>query len=212
MIDAPVGTSKSLSFISPQMHDQIRAELELIEPIDAVEREHHADALSWVSSGAELFRLEKPATPPKHLVSYFAVVDEQHILLVDHRNAQLWLPAGGHVEPQEHPRTTVLRELKEELGFSCPHPVDPPIMVTCTPTVGLTAGHIDVSLWYVVRARREQPLHYDENEFLGVRWFPFAEVPLERSDPHMGRFIAKLRSNSFAEWTSRGEPGQASPV
>jgi hypothetical protein len=27
--------------------------------------------------------------PPKHLVSYFAVVDGQHLLLVDHKNAQL---------------------------------------------------------------------------------------------------------------------------
>ena len=177
------------------MHDQIRAELELIEPFDSVEREHHADALSWVNSGAELFRLQKPATPPKHLVSYFAVVDVDSILLVDHRKAQLWLPAGGHVEPQEHPRTTVQRELEEELGFSCPHPVEPPVMVTCTPTVGLTAGHIDVSLWYVVRVKREQSLNYDEGEFLGVRWFPFSQVPLERSDPHMGRFIAKLGSS-----------------
>ena len=193
------------------MHDQIRAELELIKPFDSVEREHHADALNWVCSGAELFRLEKPATPPKHLVSYFAVIDEQHILLVDHRNAQLWLPAGGHVEPQEHPRTTVQRELEEELGFRCPHPVESPVMVTCTPTVGLTAGHIDVSLWYVVRATREQPLLYDESEFLGVRWFPFSQVPLERADPHMGRFIAKLRSNPSIERDVQGLLPSAAP-
>lgn len=181
------------------MHDQIRTEIESIEPFDSVEREHYVDALNWVNSGAELFRLAKPATPPKHLVSYFAVIDGQNILLVDHRNAQLWLPAGGHVEPHEHPRTTVVRELEEELGFSCPHPVEVPVMITCTPTVGLTAGHTDVSLWYVVRAEREQSLRYDEVEFLGVRWFPFSEVPLERADPHLGRFIAKLRSDPSIE-------------
>ncbi len=174
------------------MRDQIRTELELIEPFDEVERGHHAEALSWIDSGAELFRLAKPATPPKHLVSYFAVVDGDNILLVDHKNAQLWLPAGGHVEPQEHPRATVLRELEEELGFTCPHPVDAPVMVTCTATVGLTAGHTDVSLWYVVRAEREQAIKYDKNEFAGVRWFPFSEVPWERANPHLRRFIAKL--------------------
>jgi 8-oxo-dGTP diphosphatase len=180
------------------MRDQIRNELESIDPLDALEQEHRADALAWIDSGAELFRVAKPATPPKHLVSYFAVIDGERILLVDHKNAQLWLPAGGHVEPQEHPRQTVARELEEELGFAPPHPIEAPVMVTCTNTVGLTSGHTDVSLWYVVRADLHQALKYDETEFNAVRWFPFAEVPLARSDPHMRRFLAKLEnSRSF---------------
>ena len=188
------------------MRDQILSELELIEPFDEVERDHHAEALSWVNSGAELFRRAKPATPPKHLVSYFAVVDEENILLVDHRNAQLWLPAGGHVEPQEHPRSTVLRELEEELGFTCQHPVEAPVLITCTATVGLTAGHTDVSLWYVVRAKRQQSMKYDKSEFSEIRWFPFSDVPLERADPHLGRFIEKLRSSSSVKGLASGQP------
>jgi 8-oxo-dGTP pyrophosphatase MutT (NUDIX family) len=127
-----------------------------------------------------------------HLVSYFAVIDDGHILLVDHRNARLWLPPGGHVEPDEHPRQTVARELEEELGFAPPHPIEAPLFVTVTTTVGLTAGHTDVSLWYVVRAGRHQSIQFDEREFAGIRWFAFDEVPLERSDPHMKRFLAKL--------------------
>lgn len=98
------------------MRAHIRNELTAITPLDATEREHLADALAWVDSGAELCRVVKPATPPKHLVSYFAVVDGEHIVLVDHKNAKLWLPTGGHVVPGEHPRTTVLREFEEELG------------------------------------------------------------------------------------------------
>src|SRR5687767_6375732 len=94
---------------STHMRAVVRAELEAIVPFDALESEHLSDALDWVDSGAELFRVAQPATPPKHLVSYFAVVDSEHILLVDHKNAQLWLPAGGHVEPLEHPRATVER-------------------------------------------------------------------------------------------------------
>jgi hypothetical protein len=31
---------------------------------------------------------------PKHLVSYFALVDADHILLIDHKHAQSWLPTG----------------------------------------------------------------------------------------------------------------------
>jgi 8-oxo-dGTP diphosphatase len=174
------------------VRDRIRAELTAIEPFDEVERDHLADALVWVDSGAELCRLGKPAVPPKHLVSYFALVDTSHVLLVDHKNAGLWLPTGGHVEPGEHPRETVAREAREELGFVPSHDVGPPLLVTCTSTVGLTAGHIDVSLWYVLSARRERELVFDPAEFRSVRWFPFSEAPLERSDPHLGRFLRKL--------------------
>ncbi|MEP6495359.1 MAG: NUDIX hydrolase [bacterium] len=178
------------------MRDVIRSELEAIVPFDALEGEHLADAITWVDSGAELFRVAKPATPPKHLVSYFVVVDGDHILLVDHRNAQLWLPSGGHVEPGEHPRTTVVRELQEELGFTADHAIDAPLMVTCTTTVGFTAGHTDVSLWYVVRASRNQPLTFDRTEFDAVKWFGFSHVPVDRREPHLGRFIEKLAGQS----------------
>jgi 8-oxo-dGTP diphosphatase len=153
----------------PSLCTAIRNEFAAIQPMDAVEREHLADALAWVDSGAGLFRLAKPATPPKHLVSYFAVIDAERILLVDHRNAQLWLPAGGHVKPGEHPRATVVRELEEELGIVPAHAIGPPLMVTCTTTVGLTAGHIDVSLWYIVRSSHTQPIQFDESEFQSVR-------------------------------------------
>jgi 8-oxo-dGTP diphosphatase len=141
------------------MRAQIRSELLAIGPLDRIEREHLEDALAWVDSGAELFRVMKPATPPKHLVSYFVLVDGEQILLVDHKNARLWLPTGGHVEVDEHPRSTVLRELEEELGIAAAHAIDPPLMVTCTVTVGLTSGHTDVSLWYVVRANHAQPIN-----------------------------------------------------
>lgn len=176
------------------MRTRIRNEILSIAPIDAIEAAHIADALAWVDSGAEVFRIAKPSTPPKHLVAYFALVDDGHILLVDHKNAQLWLPPGGHVEPHEHPRKTVVREMQEELGFTPAHDVQAPLMITCTTTVGLTAGHVDVSLWYVVHAQRGQKISFDETEFNAVKWFAFAQVPLHRSDPHLGRFIQKLAS------------------
>lgn len=183
------------------MRDLIRAELEAIAPLDDLEHDHLTDALAWVDSGADLCRVASPATPPKHLVSYFAVVDEDRILLVDHKNARLWLPPGGHVEVDEHPRDTVARELAEELGFSANHDIEAPVMVTCTTTVGLTAGHTDVSLWSVVHATRTQVLAFDETEFHAVTWFSFADVPFERSDPHLRRFIQKLGQRAATRCT-----------
>jgi 8-oxo-dGTP pyrophosphatase MutT (NUDIX family) len=171
----------------------IRKELESIAPLDELEAQHLREALSWIDSGAPLFRIAKPATPPRHLVSYFAVIDGTRILLVDHKNAQLWLPPGGHVEPDEHPRDTVLREIREELGFQPAHEIGAPLMVTCATTVGLTSGHTDVSLWYVVEVSRNQTFTYDREEFAGIEWFDYSRAPFERADPHLSRFIQKLR-------------------
>jgi 8-oxo-dGTP diphosphatase len=170
----------------------IRAEVESIQPFDELERAHRADALAWIDSGAELCRIQKPATPPKHLVSYFAVVDRDHVLLVDHRNAGLWLPNGGHVEAGEHPRATVARELREELGLELSETPEAPVMLTISETVGITAGHTDVSLWYVIDADRSTALEFDAGEFHAVRWFHFDEAPVDRSDPHLARFLSKL--------------------
>lgn len=175
------------------MRNRIRAELAAITAYDAVERAHLEDALAWVDSRADLCRVSKPATPPKHLVSYFAVIDNGHILLVDHKNANRWLPTGGHVEPGEDPRHTVVRELREELGLDASvEDIGPPRMVTVTTTVGRTAGHTDVSLWYAVAGSRAAALAWDENEFNEARWFAFSEAPLHRSDPYLGRFLTKL--------------------
>lgn len=174
------------------MRAAIRDEVELIEPMDSLERQTKRDVLAWIDSGAELCRIEKPATPPKHLVSYFAVVDGDHILLVDHINAELWLPTGGHVDPGEHPRDAALREAREELSLAGEFLRDGPVFLTATETVGRTAGHIDVSLWYLLRGDRANQLTFDESEFRDARWFHRRDVPLDRSDRHMSRFLRKL--------------------
>jgi 8-oxo-dGTP diphosphatase len=179
------------------LHQLVLSQLDLIHPISDAEREQWLDARNWVASGAPLFRVAKPSTPPKHLVSYFPVVDEEHILLVNHKNARRWLPTGGHVEENEDPRVTVVRESKEELGLEVlASEVQAPLMVTVTETVGLTSGHTDVSLWYPVWASRSTPIAFDESEFNEVRWFHFSEAPLDQSDPNLGHFIRKLRAGA----------------
>jgi len=159
---------------------------------DAREASDQAETLDWIASGAPLFRVAKPATPPKHLVSYFLLVDGDHALLVDHINAGLWLPSGGHVEPEEHPAETVRRECIEELGVPASFLHAAPQFLTVTETVGSTAGHWDVSLWYVLRGQRDQVLHFDKGEFNGIRWFHRDALPVQRSDPELARFAAKL--------------------
>lgn len=165
-----------------------------IEPHDELEQTHKNSVLEWIRSGVALCRTEKPSTPPKHLVAYFMVIDIERdlCLLVDHLKARLWLPPGGHVEPNEHPRTTALRELDEELGVTLPLLFDEPLFVTQSDTVGQGVVHTDVSLWYIFTADSTVRYEFDRSEFSRIQWFPMDQLPLERTDPHMSRFREKF--------------------
>jgi 8-oxo-dGTP diphosphatase len=180
------------------VRDKIAEIVEAIEPLDELERAHRASTLEWIRSGAPIFRIQKPDIPPKHLVSYFALVDEDRgkLLLVDHKLAGLWLPSGGHVEPDEHPRATVVRELAEELNLAAEFVRPDPLFITATLTAG-HGTHTDVSLWYLLRGDSTRVIEFDRGEFYGVRWFSFDEIPFERSDPHMRRFVEKLRAVTY---------------
>jgi 8-oxo-dGTP diphosphatase len=89
-----------------------------IVPWDPKEAAHRTSTLGWLETMNDVVRRVKPATPERHLVSYVVVVDpeDSSTLLVDHVNAGLWLPAGGHVEPGEHPTDTARREAHERVG------------------------------------------------------------------------------------------------
>lgn len=171
----------------------VRDIVSALAPLDDTEQQHIAFAQQWIDSGAPLFRIAKPADPDTHLVSYFVLVDlaTNSILLTDHRKSGLWLPPGGHVELDEHPRDAVCREAQEELGVDADFLFQDPLLLTATLTVG-ASPHTDVSLWYVLRGDSTRDLVFDREEFNQIRWFKMEEIPYELSDPHMRRFVDKL--------------------
>ncbi len=175
----------------------VRSIVAAITPFDDRERADQRSTLEWIDSGAPLWRTAPPATPPEHFVAYCALVDAdaRSMLLVDHRNAALWLPNGGHVDPHEDPADAAARELGEELGVFVTPLVDEPIFLTRTTTVGLDGGHVDVSLWYAFRGTVGMTVSPDRNEFTDHRWFAFDDItPAGRFDPELPRFLAKLES------------------
>jgi 8-oxo-dGTP pyrophosphatase MutT (NUDIX family) len=171
-----------------------------IEPWDDLERTHLETATQWIAGGAPLYRARKPDIPAMHLVSYFVVLDNTRgqLLLVAHRKAGLWLPAGGHVEPGEDPWAAVVRECREELGIEAVAPPvtgERPLFLTVTRTRGQSA-HTDVSLWHLLSADADTITSYDHGEFTAIRWLTDEQVlaePAELLDPHMHRFTRKLQ-------------------
>lgn len=174
-----------------------------VEAFDEFEKNHKQDILDWLSSGVEIFRIERPAVPLKHLVCYSVLVDVERrkILLFDHTKALLLLPGGGHVDRNEMPFATSKRELLEELNIQPKPLVDSsvPFFVTVTETVGNTPGHIDVDLWYLFEGDSALPITSEtedfKREFSGYQWMTFDEIlstPIEKLDVNMHRFVEKL--------------------
>src|SRR5476651_1592551 len=114
------------------MRSQIKKLVSGIKTYDSLESEHISNTLQWLKTDVEIFRIKKPDIPPKHLVSYFVLVDQKKkkLLLMHHRKAGLLLPAGGHVEKDEHPNQTVEREMQEELGLTASFISELPLFVT----------------------------------------------------------------------------------
>ncbi len=181
----------------------VRELMTAIVPADETERAHRRDCLAWLDRTTDIYRREKPATPPRHLVSYAVLIDprDASLFLVDHVRAGLWLPAGGHVEPGEDPAQTARREAREELGIEADFAMagQRPVFLTVTRTVGLDEGrsHTDVSLWYLLSGHPHMPITLDRREVAAGRWWSAQEIASASPalfDPHLGRFIAKVRS------------------
>ena len=178
----------------------IKAIVDIIQPFDDIERDIKLDVIDWVDSGAQLFRISKPDNPNKHLVSYFVLFDDinNSVLLIDHIKSHLWLPTGGHVDIDEDPYDTAVREAYEELhitaDFTTPFGSNP-FFVTATVTNGC-GYHTDVSLWYIIKGDSTKELWFDKQEMNGYKWLTLDEILLtdiSTMDEQMHRFTNKMK-------------------
>jgi len=175
--------------------------VESIAPYDERETQDKVTILRWINSGQPIYRISKPDNPPKHLISYFVLFDKQAnaLMLIDHKKADLWLPAGGHIEVDESPKDTVIREAKEELRISADFSTtfgDMPLFVAITETRGDKGKHTDVSLWYVLAGNIKDSLWFDVTEMRDYKWLPLDQIlntDINTLDPCMHRFVLKMK-------------------
>jgi hypothetical protein len=61
---------EELTLNTNDIRSKIHQVVTAISPLDKAEQEHICFVLDWIESGSDIFRIEKPATPETHLVSY----------------------------------------------------------------------------------------------------------------------------------------------
>lgn len=119
------------------------------------------------------------------------VLHDGKVLLLWHRKLSMWLPPGGHIDPNELPDEAAVREVKEETGLdvvllsqpSMP-PMPGPLQLARPEGIQLediSPGHQHIDLIYFARPADPaavKPVANDEVDQLG--WY--ARGDLDRID------------------------------
>ena len=145
----------------------------------AIDRIAHGPPPPSVQSAHECGS-QRVAGVDKHFTSTGFLVRDGKVLLVNHRKLRMWLPFGGHIEPNEDPVEALHREAREETGFEIEIVAEQPeihqrgVHVLPAPETILLEdigpGHVHIDLIYFVRpVGGAQRLASDEHS--EMRWF-----------------------------------------
>lgn len=108
----------------------------------------------------------------RHFTVTGYVVRDGRTLLHHHRKLRMWLPPGGHVEPDEDPPQAVLREIREETGlavellphkhavggFAAPEQLPPPVTILVEDIDEPGRPHQHIDLIYFTRPTSDAAL------------------------------------------------------
>lgn len=149
--------------------------LRQIQPLDEVEQEHIADALSWISKTSELC---KPENMEKHACAISVILsqDRKKTFLIDHIKAGIWLPPGGHVEKGKTFIDTIKNETKEELGVELEFIKENPFFLSQTKAKDKSGIHTDVTAWFLVEGDENSNYSVLEKEAREGKWFSIEEI------------------------------------
>ncbi len=134
-------------------------------------------------------------TPARATVRHFTATGyivnpaRTRTLLVHHRKLGIWLPPGGHLNPDELPHEAALREVLEETGVHARLvPTDEPVLTTTGPGVtelprpwllleqripatAREPGHRHIDLCYLLEADDLAPPRAQDAEVTAARWW-----------------------------------------
>ncbi len=149
------------------------------------------------------------------------IVEKESVLLILHRKLGVWLPAGGHIDPDELPSDAAIREAKEETGLdvelmaqenvwvpqmtngkSIPRPYL--CLLEEIPEYKDVAAHQHIDFVFVGR-KVGGALKHNLRECDGVAWFTLEELKNEKALYEETRsvtmhILSNLYPNNLKNW------------
>ena len=109
------------------------------------------------------------------------IFDDDKLLLILHKKLQKWLPVGGHIDSDETPDKTVIREIKEETNLDIEFLEKPDVketedMIKVLPLPFFSnthnvGSHDHCSLDYLVKAKNPDDIQIKKDEIIDYKWF-----------------------------------------
>ena len=124
-------------------------------------------------------------TLTRHFVASVFIINEGKVLLVHHKKLGLWLPAGGHVDENELPTETAVREAKEETGLDIEIIGEEEnferVRILLHPKYvqleDIKPGHHHIDLIYFAKLKdKNQKIEANTEETNEVKWFAKEEL------------------------------------
>ena len=120
------------------------------------------------------------------------LIENDKILLIDHKKLNLWLPPGGHIDPNETPDQALIREFKEETNldieilnqdkvvFPKEGKIKKVLALPIHVNVHLAGDHDHCCFYYLCKSNNLEDLKIRESEINDARWFSKDELDNER--------------------------------
>ncbi|MDA1337982.1 MAG: NUDIX hydrolase [bacterium] len=113
-----------------------------------------------------------------HFCAFFVPIHTKSssIFMGHHIKANLWIPPGGHIDANETPLETAVREIKEELQYTA-KPTDLELFNMTTIDIfnnPVCTKHWD--LYYLLNVPEMINFPYEKREFSDARWMDIKEA------------------------------------
>lgn len=140
----------------------------------------------------------------KHFTASAVIIKEEKVLLVYHKKLNVWLYPGGHIEENESPDETVVREVMEETGLTVEiigekdetladasadvSVLHHPYAMLCE----LVGDHYHSDMVYLCRIKGDTQLKHDARESDAISFFGFDDLDGIKLFPNFRALLRKV--------------------